>query len=156
MARRRKAAAHPKRIAVTDDEGWTTITTTVARHLTNRVAIRLGRTQGEDGSLPSEDAVTKLRAEYERHSAIWLKSICHARVIAFLREQFLSVSGKEARMKKCVCLGLGSFTNGQSARSALFQLAAMISLLAILGEWIHLASNGVSTLTDGTMNRSAS
>ena len=100
--------------------------------------------------------MTKLRAEYERHSAIWLKSICHTTVIAYLREQISSVSGEEVRVKKCVCLGLGSFTNGQSARSALFQLAAMISLLAALGEWIHLASNELFTLTSGTMNRSAS
>ena len=119
-----------KRTQSTDSQGWTTI--------------HQGLKPSAIAVFPSSPPVfncttspqttdfdfTDLRARYTQHKSRWDRSTCNERLRTVLRERL--ELGDIKGLKKCICLGLGSLAEGPLATKALYQLAALESMLDIL------------------------
>lgn len=129
-SRRKNLRPHPKRVLAEGDDGWTTVTTTTtlqSRHLnssTTALTIPIPSPPPPGLTLPS------LLHSHSQHTAVWRASTCFTASVSLLR---LSLAGLSSfRITRCVCLGLGSFSDARTQRTALFQLAAILSFVELL------------------------
>lgn len=136
MTRRKKPPPqHNKRRQITDSAGWTHVIkgppatidpTSTASHLQLR------------GKSPTETKYT-LETYLDRfrnhYLPIWKGSTCFEKLSRILEREMLpsSVAPKndDVVITRCVCLGLGSMTAGSESSS--YELAALISILELLG-----------------------
>lgn len=136
-----------KRVEITDSSGWTHIT---SRNLaiSSKRGGKKGFSQGDDNDndddelqlLPAEApprlTLAELKRQYEAHSQQWKSSQTWKRLQRALQSQVGAVA---RTLQNVVCIGLGSpsgFVRGGwvDRRSvALYQLAALVSVLDMLG-----------------------
>ncbi|KAL2044017.1 hypothetical protein N7G274_003538 [Stereocaulon virgatum] len=128
MTRKQKPAPQSKRHAVTDDTGWTHITkgpkSTINTQRTKRL-LQQETIRREPLSL--EPYSQKFKTHYTPR---WRESSCFQKLKPIL-EDATRTGASNPRITQCVCLGLGSPTAGVEASS--WELAALLSLLEILG-----------------------
>ena len=84
----------------------------------------------EPATIPPGLTIEKLCDEYARHKKTWEESACCAEVAEALRKK---LSGRRDKVDGCVCLGLGSLTDGRSRRVGMLQLAVLETVVGILG-----------------------
>lgn len=140
MTRRKKptTSQHSKRRQITDSAGWTHIIkgppgtidpTTTASHLH-----QLGGKAATETKYTLETYLDRFRTHYV---PIWKASSCFGNLSRILEREMLPSSAAVARknddvvIARCVCLGLGSMTAGSESSS--YELAALMSMLEILG-----------------------
>lgn len=137
------AAAHGKRVEITDASGWTHVTSSSLAVSSSKRGFRQGLEDDGDEQLcllpaepPPRLTLAELKRQYETHSQQWKSSSTWERLQRALQSQ----AGAVARtLQNVVCIGLGSpsgFVRGGwvDRRSvALYQLAALVSVLEMLG-----------------------
>ena len=138
---RRKKHTPAKRLEVTDDDGWTRVTTTDRerrgpRAIGSPVCLSSGnesfwRTTPEEGA-----SAEKTRQEYERTQEQWKASDSCRALVSLLQEKVLP---ENVEIDRCLIFGSGSFCGlrqGWISRkhSALCQLAVMKSIHGTIGE----------------------
>lgn len=132
-SRRKKTHAHPKRLEVAGEDGWTHVTTAarVPRKAFNEL-------DGEPlpAEAPARLTIDELKKQYQTHKERWENSSSWDVLKRALQNQ-LARCVKE--IDNVVCIGLGSpsgFLRGGwvDRRSvSLYQLAALASILEYLG-----------------------
>ncbi|KAL1970994.1 hypothetical protein VTN77DRAFT_2828 [Rasamsonia byssochlamydoides] len=147
----RNGPAHNKRVEITDESGWTHVTSTSLATSSRRGrkgfnAIR--RDGGGDGDgddelrlrpaeAPPRLSLAELKRQYEAHSNQWKSSLTWERLQRALQSQVRAVAKS---LENVICIGLGSpsgFVRGGwvDRRSvALYQLAALVSVLDLLAQ----------------------
>ena len=127
-----------KRLEIIDDSGWTHITKgTHKQKLQRKYAIV---SSSEEKLLPAEIpkglTLRDVTNSFGRYTKTWQDSSCLIQ-LQTLRQDFVLASNIE--FNKCVCLGLGSLTGGDRTETSFFELAALVSILEILGQYSTLS-----------------
>lgn len=135
---RRKKHVPTKRLEVTDDDGWTRVTT---NNRERRGLRAIGNVSSGSGSFwqttPEEGAsAEKIRQEYERTQEQWKASDSCRALVSLLQEKVLP---ENVEIDRCFIFGSGSFCGlrqGWISRkhSALCQLAVLKSIRGTIGE----------------------
>lgn len=127
MIRRKKPPQQRKVHQITDPSGWTHVTkgppgiidpSTIGIHLENGKFAQPKYTQ--------ETYRDRLRTHY---APTWRASTCFGALSLILERDILPAGNLV--ITQCVCLGLGSLTAGSESSS--YELAALVSILEILG-----------------------
>lgn len=157
----RKKALHPKRVEITDADGWTHVANTQTLSKPNvRKTIRTADGAADDpdeifdprngpvllpAEVPSRLNHADLRKQFDAHLATWQASVAWQHLRSALLNDVLTKSKDLEDIDNVVCIGLGSpsgFVQGGwvDRRSvALYQLAALVSIIDILHKG-HLSS----------------
>jgi len=148
-------------VEITDDSGWTHVTSTTSL-ITSPSSTRGGRRRRRGGGdddeninnaeeekfllLPAEPparlTLAGLKRQYEMHSQQWKSSRTWERLQQVLQSQSQAAAAVKKSLDNVVCIGLGSpsgFVRGGwvDRRSvALYQLAALVSVLELLGSYM--------------------
>lgn len=136
MTRRKKPPPQRKIQQVTDASGWTHVIKGPPGIIINTQTTT--GTRLEDGK-PAESRYTletylaRLRTHY---TPIWRESNCFKSLSRTFEQDILLPAENNVTITQCVCLGLGSMTAGSESSS--YELAALISILEILGKKHHI------------------
>lgn len=130
---RKKHQGPRKRLEVTDDSGWTHVTkgTLKQKHALQYAPSFTCHENLSPTAIPRGLNVQDVSTSFEKHTRIWKESSCFQTLRAIFSNSILA---SNIRIKNCVCLGLGSFTGGRFPETSFFELAALVSILDILGE----------------------
>ncbi|KAI9676465.1 MAG: hypothetical protein M1817_000622 [Caeruleum heppii] len=121
---------HPKRIHQAAEDGWTTIVTLRSRKPQNNRHSHTEQRKLEPAPIPKGCTLPQLQEEFARHETTWKNSTCHDALERRLRQ---AVDGMgSARLKRCVCVGLGSLSGERSRRISMVQLNCLRQCLKIL------------------------
>ena len=130
---RKKLGGPRKRLEVTDESGWTHVTkgTLKQKHALQYAPSSTGHENLSPTAIPRGLTIHDVSASFEKHMRIWKDSSCLQKLRAIFQN---SVLASNIKITNCVCLGLGSFTGGKFPETSFFELAALASILEILGE----------------------
>lgn len=133
MARKKKLPSQQKRQQVVDSQGWTHIIKGPNNHVSAQYANTAlhRRLSNTNMSFTLETYLSKLQNHY---IARWNESSCFNN-LSRIFEQYISTIGTTS-IANCVCLGLGSITAGVETPG--FELAALMSMLKILGKFVSI------------------
>ena len=127
MTRRKKPPPQRKRQQVTDSSGWTHVIKgppgITDPSTTNK---RLDHGKRTETKYILETYLDRFRTHY---TPIWRESDCFKNLSRIFEQNILPTSN--IPITQCICLGLGSLTAGSENSS--YELAALISMLEILG-----------------------
>ncbi|KAI4109431.1 MAG: hypothetical protein L6R37_000588 [Teloschistes peruensis] len=135
MTRKKRPAPKPKRVEITDSDGWTHIIKGLKNtHLTAPSPSSNG-TKIQPASIPSGQTLTDLQETHAHYRSQWLPSPSHDQIRnLFVREILPSLHGPAAhekqRIDRCIILGLGSLSNGH--RSSWWELVFLETVLFLL------------------------
>ena len=119
-------ARHVKPNHVTDDEGWTHIKKgPKAIPKSNDISIQFQNLKVDIQVSPSE-----ISLQQQKHSKQWTNSQCLTQLQEFLEQDVLPLA--HLGIDKCICLGLGSLTEGRE--SSKHQFATLLWMLDLLQE----------------------
>ena len=147
-SRKHRGPWHSKRVNVEGDDGWTVVATTSQPP---RKPAPLLPTPGGPAPIPSGCSLETIAVEYEKYQKIWQLSKSGAGVSGILDRV------PKGRLMSGVCLGLGSIVDPISKKHALYQLAALMSIVSSLGEssqgcsLIEASENDVEPSRDSPM-----
>ncbi|KAL8901020.1 MAG: hypothetical protein Q9207_005413 [Kuettlingeria erythrocarpa] len=118
MTRRKKKPQQPKRIQITDSEGWTHVSRSGKKPNINNASIT------EQKLVPSEtpkgQTLLDLQDSHAYYRDQWLSSPCHKALQELLQADLPSPLRSRRCVDRCVILGLGSLSNGR--RSSWWEL----------------------------------
>lgn len=127
MTRRKKPPPQRKLQQVTDSSGWTHVVKGPPGIINPRTTgVRLERGKSSETKYTLETYLVKFR---EHYAPIWRESTCFKSLSRILEQAILPA--ENIIVTQCICLGLGSMTAGPESSS--YELAALISILEILG-----------------------
>ena len=129
---RRKETPNPlrKRQLLDVGDGWTTIVSSPSVAKAPTPSSPSLPATFEPATIPPGLTIEKLCDEYIRYKETWEESACCREVVAVLKKK---LSGRHDSVNGCVCLGLGSLTDGRSRRVGMLQLAVLETVVGILG-----------------------
>jgi hypothetical protein len=104
-------------------DGWTTVVSSLAKHSTSSSSSTFGPT-----AIPPGLTLERLNDEYLRHKKTWEESECRMEVVEGLKKRGMG----SGRVDGCVCLGLGSLTEGRSRRVGMLQLAVLETVIGVI------------------------
>ena len=126
MTRRKKPPPQRKLQQITDSSGWTHVVKGPPGIISPRTTgLRLDNGKSLETKFTLETYLDRFRNHYD---PIWRESSCFKSLSRLFEQEILPA---ENRITQCICLGLGSMTAGSESSS--YQLAALISILEILG-----------------------
>ena len=130
---RKKQQGPQKRHEITDGSGWTHITrgTTNQKHRQEFTAWSPGSEELKPAGIPPGLRLRDVTKSFDRYTTLWKDSLCLNDLQNVLTDNVLA---SYSEITSCVCLGLGSFTGGDRTETSFFQLAALNSILEILGQ----------------------
>lgn len=136
MTRRKKPPPqHSKRRQITDSAGWTHVIKgppgTIHHPTSTASHLELGGKPTTETGYTLETYLDRFRNHYV---PIWKGSPCFENLSRILEREMLPSSAAQKNdvvVTRCVCLGLGSMTAGSESSS--YELAALMSMLEILG-----------------------
>lgn len=137
MTRRKKPPPqHSKRRQITDSAGWTHVIKgppgTIHHPTSTPSHLELGGKPITETGYTLETYLDRFRSHYV---PIWKGSSCFENLSRILERDMLPSSAAAQKndvvITRCVCLGLGSMTAGSESSS--YELAALMSMLEILG-----------------------
>lgn len=124
---RRKKRPQRKLQQVTDSSGWTHVVKGPPGTIDARTAgIRLEHEKSAETKYTLKTYLARFRKHY---APTWQESSCSQSLSRLLEQEILPAEHIE--ITQCICLGLGSMTAGSESSS--FELAALISMLELLG-----------------------
>lgn len=128
MTRRKKLPPQHKTQQVTDSSGWTH----VVKGPPGIIDPRSTKIRLEDGkSTESKYTLETYLDRFQKHYApIWKESNCFKSLSRTFEQTILLLDN--TTITQCICLGLGSMTAGSESSS--YELAALTSMLEILGK----------------------
>ena len=127
MTRRKKPPPQRKIQQVTDSSGWTHVVKGPPGIINpETTGIRLEYQKSTETRYTLETYLDKFRKHY---APIWRESTCFKSLARMIEQAILPA--ENIIITQCICLGLGSMTAGSENSS--HQLAALISILEILG-----------------------
>ena len=122
---RKKPQPQKKRVEVTDSSGWTHVVNGRKGAVdANDLGLQLSALHGAD-----EIPLDEVKKNHTRYLRLWEGSECWKNLANVLEKDILS--SKRTRLTNCVCLGLGSLSAGRD--SSKYELAALVSILDLLG-----------------------
>ncbi|KAI4140384.1 MAG: hypothetical protein LQ341_003854 [Variospora aurantia] len=140
MPRKKKPSPHPKRIQVTDSDGWTHIRRSHSKTTSNKHACCSSSLKKLlPSSIPTGQTLLDLRNTHAHYRSQWLPSPCHLALQDLLRNDlplFFFFSSSRC-IDRCIILGLGSLSNGR--RSSWWELVFLETLLESL--FLHPSSH---------------
>lgn len=130
---RKKLRGPKKRLEFTDDSGWTHITkgTLKQKHALQYAPSSTCHENLSPTAIARGLTIRDVSTFFEKHMRIWKDSSCLQRLRVIFQNSILA---SNIRITNCVCLGLGSFTGGKFLETSFFELAALVSILEILGK----------------------
>lgn len=132
MTRRKKPPPQRKIQQVTDSSGWTHIIKgppgITIPQTTAGTFLEYKRSTGSKYTL--ETYLDRLRKHY---APVWRESDCFKNLSRIFEHDVLPPAENNLPITRCVCLGLGSMTAGSESSS--FELAALMSMLEMLGRY---------------------
>lgn len=115
-----------KRLQVSDASGWTHIIRRTTPKANSQEELR----QEFDSMTILDNISQKTVSEsHSKYTRCWVDSECCANLSTIIEQDIIPLENIE--IKRCVCLGLGSLTSSRD--SSKYELAALISILEILG-----------------------
>ncbi|KAI4203761.1 MAG: hypothetical protein LQ350_001587 [Teloschistes chrysophthalmus] len=135
MTRKKKPAPRPKRVEITDSDGWTHITKGLKNtHLTTS-PVSCNGTKIQPAPIPSGQTLTELRKTHTHYRSQWLASPSYQQIRDLLVREILpslddSGADEERKIDRCIVLGLGSLSNG--GRSSWWELVFLETVLSLL------------------------
>lgn len=144
---RKEKQGPKKRLQITDESGWTHITKGTVkqkRQPTSSNWSYLLHTEPRPSEIPQGMTLREVVQSFSKYTKIWKESLCLKNLETLLKDQVLV---SDVRMTKCVCLGLGSLTGGYDTEASYFELAALVSILEILGQHVRTTNSLVWKLT---------
>lgn len=122
-----------KRLQVTDDLGWTHITkgTTKQRYRQKPTVWSSSSDELKPTDIPRSLTLHEVTDSFDRCTKIWKASSSLKNLRTLIKDDVLT---SNIEITNCVCLGLGSFTGGDRTETSFYELAAMVSILEILGQ----------------------
>ncbi|KAL8647483.1 MAG: hypothetical protein Q9210_005534 [Variospora velana] len=128
MTRKKKPPPHPKRIQVTDSDGWTHIRRSHSKTTSNKHACCSSSSSKKlhPSSVPTGQTLLDLRNTHAHYRSQWLSSPCHLALQDLLRND-LPLFSSSRFIDRCIILGLGSLSNGR--RSSWWELVFFETLL---------------------------
>ena len=128
MPTRKGNPPQKKRQQITDQTGWTHVVRGPKQAAANPKDLSQAFQDLTFSTPLSPEEVSQQQDRYER---AFTSSQCCAQLQRIFANDILPVQGKRhLRIRKCICLGLGSFTSGREASR--YQLATLTWLLAFL------------------------
>lgn len=129
---RKKPRGQPKRLEITNPSGWTTITkgTSKQRQPASKSFEPYMSEHLEPHPAPAGLTIQKVRNTFERYRRIWEESTCFQDTKRILETH--AFSSATVQIDRCVCLGLGSFTDGRTHDASMYELVALHSILELL------------------------
>ena len=127
MTRRKKAPPQRKIRQITDSSGWTHVIKGppgIINPQTTGAHLDYGKS-----TEPEYTPETYLDRFRKHYAPIWRESDCFRRLSRIFEQDILPA--ENTPLTRCICLGLGSMTGGSESSS--YELAALISILEILG-----------------------
>ena len=127
MTRRKKPPPQSKIQHITDPSGWTHVIKGppgIVDPKTTDVRLQLGKATETKCTL--ETYLDRFRNHY---TPIWRESSCSKSLTRIFEQDILPA--ENIIISQCICLGLGSMTAGSESSS--YELAALLSMLEILG-----------------------
>ncbi|KAL9138085.1 MAG: hypothetical protein Q9175_000695 [Cornicularia normoerica] len=132
MTRRKKPPPQRKLQQITDPSGWTHVIRGPPGIINPRTTdIRLEHGETTDTKYTLETYLDRFRKHY---LPTWRESNCFKNLSRILDRDILPA--ENILITQCICLGLGSMTAGSESSS--YELAALISILEILGRKHHM------------------
>lgn len=125
----KKSNPQPKRIHVTDPSGWTHIIKG-SKSQRNQLQIK-PMAHLKPKEIDPAQTVERLHKSLGRFTQEWEESECFGNVRTMLEQQVMK--SENVNITSCVCLGLGSLAGIDGPKAAWHELAALISILDILG-----------------------
>ncbi|KAI4242780.1 MAG: hypothetical protein L6R40_003844 [Gallowayella cf. fulva] len=129
MARKKKASKQPKRLELTDTDGWTHIIKGLKNVHLNKPSVLTKALQPAE--IPQDQTLNDLQRSHARYRDQWLSSPCYrsTRQLFLAQIPFHPTEGK-GKIDRCVVLGLGSLSNGR--RSSWWELVFLETILSLL------------------------
>ncbi|KAL8989090.1 MAG: hypothetical protein Q9177_001946 [Variospora cf. flavescens] len=138
MTRKKKPPPHPKRIQVTDSDGWTHIRRSHSKTTSNKDNYYSSSLKKLlPSSIPTGQTLLDLRNTHAHYRSQWLPSPCHLALQDLLRNDLPLFSSSSQCIDRCIILGLGSLSNGR--RSSWWELVFLETLLESL--FLHPSSH---------------
>ena len=124
--------SNSKRTRATSPSGWTHITKGPTPHLHHpqTTALQQQHHHQQQPTSPTptlQPYITRFKTYYLPQ---WQSSTCWTNLSLLFKNEIIPSFPRKHRITNCVCLGLGSLTNGGSA--SWWQLAALVSILELL------------------------
>ena len=127
MTRRKKPPPQRKIQQITDSSGWTHVIKGPPSNIDPRTTgLRLEDCKSTATKYTLETYLDSFRTHYV---PTWLESDCFKSLSRIVEQDVLPAD--HILITQCICLGLGSMTGGSASSS--YELAALISILDILG-----------------------
>ncbi|KAL8716324.1 MAG: hypothetical protein Q9220_000229 [cf. Caloplaca sp. 1 TL-2023] len=139
MTRKKKAPSQPKRLQVTDSDGWTHIIHGLKNtHLSDTPKYKI-RDRIQPAEIPEGQTLYDLQNYYAHYCSQWQSSTCCHAIQELLRMEILpSISPRV--IKRCVVLGIGSFSEGR--HSSWWELVFLKTVLELLQQQIGREKQG--------------
>lgn len=135
MTRRKKSPPQRKLQQITDSSGWTHIIKGPPGIIDPQTTDLHLKEQGKS-TVTKYTLETYLDRFRKHYVPIWRESQCFKRLSRILEQEILPTGN--LTITQCICLGLGSMTAGSESSS--YELAALISMLEILGRYLLMPS----------------
>ncbi|KAL8924002.1 MAG: hypothetical protein Q9208_004286 [Pyrenodesmia sp. 3 TL-2023] len=118
MTRRKTRPQQPKRIQVTDSEGWTHISRSGKRVSINHASTAKQKLVPSEA--PEGQTLLDLQNSHAHYRDHWLSSPCHEALQKLFQTELPSTLLSRKCVDRCIILGLGSLSNGR--RSSWWEL----------------------------------
>ncbi len=125
MTRKKKQFPQQKRQQVMDSSGWTHIVKGAKNVMTSVKALASNQHQT---SFTVDSYANTFQTKYTPQ---WRESSCWQGLTCMIEREILA--SENITLTKCVCLGLGSLTVGSHTDTSSYELAALVSMLGLLG-----------------------
>lgn len=113
---------------MTDISGWTHVVKGIKGNKPHVNPMELKPTE-----IPNGMTIPKLLDRFYQCQEAWTASDCWVKLKRIVENRILPAKG--VQITRCVCLGLGSLSGVGRRETSLYQLAALLSVLDILGMW---------------------
>ena len=141
MTRHKKSRPQRKIQQVTDSSGWTHVIKGPPGIIDPRsIKTRLENRKSTETKYTLETYLDRFRKHY---APIWKESNCFESLSRTFEQTILPLAN--ITISQCICLGLGSLTAGSDSSS--YELAALTSMLEILGDLMPNPSPQINTIS---------
>lgn len=128
MTRRKKRPQQPKRIQITDSEGWTHISRSGKKVSINHASTTQQKLVPSEA--PEGQTLLDLQDSHAYYRDQWLSSSCHEALQKLLQTDLPIALHSRKCVDRCIILGLGSLSNGR--RSSWWELVFFETVVDIL------------------------
>lgn len=148
MTRKKKAPQYPKRVEITDSDGWTHISRSHKKTTHTPHSLSSEKNTLSPAEIPKGQTLIDLQKSHAHYRKHWLISTCYQNVQTLLQKDLLPSFHSPKIIDRCVILGLGSLSNGRV--SSWWELVFLESMLEFLS--FHPIAEEVKEETENSLS----